>query len=94
MAQPDAITFALGHIRASSGLAPDRDSFVAALDTGVASSAARATLESHLHESGAAELASLVAEGFTSFAKLAALARQLLPPAHPNRLWLEMAVCA
>ena len=92
MTQPDAITFALGHIRASSGIAPDRDSFVAALDMGVASSSARAALESHLHESGPAELASLVAEGFTSFAKLAAFARQVLPAEHPNRVWLDMAL--
>ena len=28
MTHPDAVTFALGHIRASTGLAPDRDSFV------------------------------------------------------------------
>lgn len=94
MTPPDAVTFALGHIRASSGHALDRDSFVAALDTGVADISACAALESHLHESGPAELASLVAKGVTSFAKRAALARQLLPPAHPNRLWLEMALPA
>ena len=92
MTHPDAVTFALGHIRASSGLAPDRDSFVAALDIGVVSSSARPALENHLYESGPAELASLVAEGFTSFAKLTALARQVLPAEHPNRIWLDMAL--
>lgn len=50
--------------------------------------AARSALENHLWEAAPAELAGLVAEGFTSFPKLAALAVQLLPPAHPNRQWL------
>ena len=88
MTQPDAVTFALGHIRASTGHAPDRAGFLAALASGTATAAARSALESHLWEAGPAELAGLVAGGFTSFPMLAALAKELLPPAHPNRQWL------
>ena len=89
MHQIDAVTFALGHIRVSSGVLPDRASFVAALASGEICPESRLALETHLYEASPAELASLVADGFTTFPLLARLAGQVLPAAHANRIWLE-----
>ena len=93
MQPPDAVTFALGHIKASSGAESVRADFEAALASGRARPGALLAVETHLFEASPAELASLVAEGFTSFSTLAALAHDILPAAHPNRTYLETAAC-
>ena len=91
MKPADAVTFALGHIKASSGAWIIRADFESALATGHVRQTARLAVETHLFETSPAELASLVAEGFASFAALRALARKFLPAAHPNLIYLEAA---
>jgi len=86
---PDAIDFALGHLRASSGGAPSRVAFVQALRDSAADDNARQALQAHLYETGPAELADLVAQEFATFPTLALLARDLLPIGHPVRTHLE-----
>jgi hypothetical protein len=87
----DAVTFALGHIKTSSGAETVRADFEATLASGHVRETAKLAVETHFFETGPAELASLVAEGFSSFAALCALARKILPATHPNRLFLESA---
>lgn len=89
----DAVTLALGHIKASGGTEFVRADFEAALATGHVRGRVRLAVEAHLFEADPAELAALVAAGFTSFVTLGVLAQKILPATHPNRTYLETAAC-
>ena len=89
--KPSAVDFALGHIRASSGLFADADGFRRSMASGIVVEGSEDAIETHLREACSAELADLVAEGVTTFETLASLANALIEPDHPNAIFLNEA---
>ncbi len=89
--KPSAVDFALAHIRASSGIVTDAESFGRCLASGIVEPSSQVAIETHLREAAPAELADLVAEGRATFQSLAALADRLIEPDHPNAEFIHEA---
>ena len=86
---PLAVRFAANHLGVSARRQTTPDEFVRALSGGDASVDAQHAVQTFLNEADPAEIADLVTCGVTSFSRLFQIAKQSLPPLHPNRVYLE-----
>ncbi len=85
---PAPVRIAANHVNVFAGERVTPEAFLSALTGGAAGYAARAAVEAFIDEADPAEFADLVACEATTFPALRELAVRVLPPLHPNRVYL------
>jgi hypothetical protein len=87
--QARALALATRHVNASTPVAIPEAVLLRALRTGIIPPGYKHHVFAVLDETDTATLADLVISGAVTFEQLAGLADQLLPFAHPSRVWLN-----